>query len=317
VRRTDPLTGLTVRITGHRPHDPGGWTGDLPDVSEEAARTAVSCPFCGDRVLTRTPRFPQELVPGGRIRRGGAILFPNLAPYGPFSAVTTLSPDHHVPLGSFTEGMMGDALANCLELATRVAARHPEVRFATISQNVLPSSGGALFHPHLQVNVDDAPMGWHRLVLGAFERYPGGPGLLHRLARDAEGAGRGIGRTGRWRWFTPFAPMTSREVHAVHGGAGTASDLAGEDLQHFVRGLLAIQAAVAAEGRNAFNLGLFLSLREPQPFIARMMPRAPYRPWYRSDRSCYEVALLEGVTDQAPEQVAARLRAAWPFEGWD
>ena len=309
VRRTDPVTGLTVRITGPRPRDPGLSDGRVPDLEAVSAATAKSCPFCGAGPWTRTPRFPPALVPEGRIRRGDAVLFPNLAPYGPYSSVTTLSPDHHVPLGRFTAAMYRDALGNCLELASRVAAADLRPRWAVISQNVLPSSGGALFHPHLQVNLDDEPVGYHRMLEEARARHGRGPDLLDCLARDAFAQGRGIGRSGEWAWFTPFAPLAAWEVQAVLPGPLLAGQLQDGCLDALVAGLLAVEAWYAKDGRNALNLGLFLPLREPSPLLLRLMIRSTFRPWYRSDRSCYEIALYEGVTDRAPESQAAAMRA--------
>ena len=42
-----------------------------------------------------TPRLRDEIAPEGRIRRGEAVLFPNLLPYAKHSSVSVYGPDRH------------------------------------------------------------------------------------------------------------------------------------------------------------------------------------------------------------------------------
>jgi hypothetical protein len=73
--RWDPLTGDTARLLRNG-------VPLLPavefDIAKLAADTRAGCPFCPERVLAVTPRFPESLVESGRIEVGGALLFPNL-----------------------------------------------------------------------------------------------------------------------------------------------------------------------------------------------------------------------------------------------
>jgi UDPglucose--hexose-1-phosphate uridylyltransferase len=309
LRRDDPITGWTVRITGKRPRDRATEPRGVPDLSEISARTQESCPFCGDGPTRLTPRFPAAVVPEGRIRRREATLFPNLAPYGRWSGVTTFNADHHVPLGGFSHEDWSAALENCLDLAMRVGDAEPAFQWVAVTQNILPPSGGALFHPHLQVNIDERPMGYHRQLLDAIHTHPLGHELLDHLAEDARKAGRHIGDSGAWTWFTPFAPLAPWEVQGIWPATGTVHDLTGDVLCDLVRGVLAVQSWYGARGRNAANLSIFLSLRTPYAVLVRLNVRSTYHPWYRSDQSVYEVGLHEPVTDMPPEILAARMRA--------
>ncbi len=301
LRRDDPISGWSVRITGKRPRDRATQPRGVPDLTEISERTQETCPFCGDGAEHLTPRFPPEVVPEGRIRRRDAVLFPNLAPYGRWSGVSTFNADHHVPLGAFPFEDWCAAFENCLDLSRRVGEREPEARWVAVTQNVLPPSGGALFHPHLQVNIDTRPMGYHRALNDAIHGHALGHVLLDRMAEDAHKAGRHVGDSGGWTWFTPFAPIAPWEVQGVWPGTGTVHDLTGD--------LLAVQAWYGARGKNAANLALYLSLHTPYPILARLNVRSTYHPWYRSDQSVYEVGLHEAVTDMPPEVLAERMRA--------
>ncbi|MBC7104657.1 MAG: hypothetical protein H5T97_01810, partial [Firmicutes bacterium] len=92
--RVDPLTGWTSRILPMRQyitfprHD---WSATLERSRERP------CPFCPEYVAGATPRFPPDLVPGGRLELDGATVIPNLFPDAPSSALVIMGPDHCVP----------------------------------------------------------------------------------------------------------------------------------------------------------------------------------------------------------------------------
>ena len=56
--------------------------------------------------------LPPTIVPEGRIRRGEAVLFPNLVPYSKYSSVSVYSPEgHFLPLRELTPKLVADNLA--------------------------------------------------------------------------------------------------------------------------------------------------------------------------------------------------------------
>ncbi len=150
--RIDPLTGRTARITAPRTDDPPIDFAD-PPYRAHVRESAATCPFCPDRILEATPRFAPEIAPEGRFSFGESVLFPNRSPYGPYSAVSTFSPDHFIEIGAFTERHYRDNFINARNYISRVYSVDPAVRYAAVTQNYLPSSGGTLIHPHLQVNL--------------------------------------------------------------------------------------------------------------------------------------------------------------------
>ncbi len=304
-RRLDPVTGCSVRLTEARPLDRPEDAVEQPDISPQVEATK-DCAFCPGRVEVMTPRFPRSTHEAGRLVRNGSVLFPNLAPYGRHSAVCIFSRDHHVPLGTFTRAHYEDALTNCLDYLRLVEGIDPEATRQVISQNILPSSGGALLHPHLQVNADPWPMNYHRLLL---ERQAASPGLLDGWAAAEAGSPRSLGRWGPWELFTAYAPMGLWEVHGVAPGIRRLADLDGAGLRSFVEGTLAIHRFWASRGRNAANMALFATTEGSHPLFVRYLVRSAYEPWYRSDRSCYEVGMLEPAGDCFPEPLAEEMRA--------
>ena len=107
--RWDPLTGYTTRLLASRGALMPGNEFDLHALSDE---TATTCPFCGDSIDALTPRLLPEISHQGRIRRGEAVLFPNLLAYAKHASVSVYSASrHYLPLGEMTQDLVGDNLA--------------------------------------------------------------------------------------------------------------------------------------------------------------------------------------------------------------
>jgi UDPglucose--hexose-1-phosphate uridylyltransferase len=86
--RTDPLTGRTGRVF-NLPYQPP----KTPNAEETFKRSeGIFCPFCPENIETSTPRFPEELVPGGKIQIGRATLLPNVLPLDRYVGIAVLSP---------------------------------------------------------------------------------------------------------------------------------------------------------------------------------------------------------------------------------
>src|SRR6266542_2459518 len=148
--RWDPLTGHTARLVGSPPGAlfPPADPAALATLAEESR---ASCPFCPERIEQVTPRFPPAIWPQGRIRRGRALLFPNLLTYGQYASVSVYGPDlHALRLGEFTPELVGDNLAAQVAFVRAVLRHDPAATWASLNANHLVPSGGSLFHPHLQ-----------------------------------------------------------------------------------------------------------------------------------------------------------------------
>ena len=113
--RFDPLTGSTGRICHFSLANLS-----VPDLSGIVAESRAMCPFCPGKVESITPRFPEEVVPGGRMRRGEAVLFPNLFPYDDASTFIRWM---RSPSSWCATGWAWHAISSCTrETASRMAA---------------------------------------------------------------------------------------------------------------------------------------------------------------------------------------------------
>jgi UDPglucose--hexose-1-phosphate uridylyltransferase len=306
VHRIDPVTGSSVRLTGRRPMDPAALEGTVPDISEQVEKTR-GCPFCPGNLEKMTPLFCEHGPEAGRFRRGQSVLFPNLAPYGRNSGVCIFSKDHHIEMGQFGAALYVDAIKNCLDYMMSVQSADPDSTYQVLSQNILPSSGGSLLHPHLQVNVDVEPMNYHRFVAA---RSGSGSGCLPGALRDAEvqEGRRLIAQSNCWTLWAAFAPLGEWEVQAAAPEVTGIAQLKGEALDELVSLVLKVHSYWRAKGRNAGNMALFATTTSDHGLFLRMLPRSSYRNWYRSDRSCYEVGMLEPASDLMPETLALQMR---------
>ncbi|MBN2224563.1 MAG: hypothetical protein JW765_07820 [Deltaproteobacteria bacterium] len=310
--RTDPLTGRTARITRRRTNEPP-INFDDPPYRIHVDETASACPFCPGRIMEATPRFVPDIVPGGRFGSGESILFPNLSPYGRHSAVSTFSPDHFIEIGEFTEIHYRDNFVNTRHYIDRIMTLDPAVRYATVTQNYLPSSGGTLIHPHLQINLFVTPTNYLR-ELAAFSKSfltkTGRSFWGELIAREEALGERFIAHTDGIVWLCPFAPQGQKEVWAVFEGRSDFRELSDDDLSMLARGILSVQRYWRDGGDNGFNLGIYsiVGHKESYRILVRMLVRTRFVPYARNDQSYFEVILGEAATDEFPEKIAADLK---------
>ncbi len=173
--RTHPITERTCRIAFSRIDEQEPGTDVLPSPPPDLDDIAA-CPFCRPQVENKTPRLRPDLSDDGRLIRGDSLLFPNLYPYGRYSAVSLFDNHHYVEIGKATVTSYSDSFLNSAEYLKRVIQHDPQALYVAITQNHLPSAGGSLIHPHLQINADAIPGNHHRFLLqkaNAYQRQNG------------------------------------------------------------------------------------------------------------------------------------------------
>ena len=95
--RTDPLTGRnTTVIDGMLGYVGKFLSSDSELLQNLVAKTSANCPFCPESVRTKTPMFPKEFLPEGRIIEGDAVVVPNLLGHAERSVLAVLGRDHHL-----------------------------------------------------------------------------------------------------------------------------------------------------------------------------------------------------------------------------
>jgi len=315
--RYDPLTGNSARIchfahSGTRP----------PDLAAIAAATREGCPFCPERIEAVTPRFPDDLVAGGRLRRGGAVVFPNLFPYDDVSGIAAMCPEHFFAMDAVPARAVRDGLAaarDFLRVATgRVAG---DAAYGIVTWNYMPASGGSQVHPHMQVVATSNPGNALRRELAAAAAWRGRRGRVYgdELVAAERGGPRWIGEAGGVAWLAPFAPSgLLGDAQALFAERAAVTDLTDDDIAAFAEGLVRVLRGFAAQGLWSFNLCLMPDAcggaREPRrhALTARLLPRFYLNPQLHvSDVAYMHLLLEERFSMTYPEEVAARLRAAW------
>ncbi len=235
--RWDPLTGDTARLLRERvPMLPPS---DF-DLAGLAADTRAGCPFCPERVLAVTPRFPAALVEAGRIEVGAALLFPNLVGFAEHSSVCVYGPElHDLPLASMTAEPVADNLAAHVEIpaGSRViragaaggdgmeAGRRCRVQRPGQWVGCLTGPVGEPGDQHRPQRRGRAGAPHHLGLVVADDLVAGGPAITSRSMATSRSASvrREVRPSGRWRsrptarrrrsrlsWATPARATRSR-----------------------------------------------------------------------------------------------------------
>jgi galactose-1-phosphate uridylyltransferase len=314
--RTHPISGRTCRIAFSRLKEKEAGTEALPQPPPDAKDTA-NCPFCRPQVTSQTPQLNPDLTGRARLSRQDSLLFPNLFPYGSYSAVSLFDNDHFVEIGKASHASYTDSFLNCCRYLAKISDYDPQAVYMAITQNHLPSAGGSLIHPHLQINADRVAANHHRFLLKRADEYNQRSGdylFSSYLGHEKNDGSRHIGSTGAWQWVAAFAPEGFFEVWGILPGATSMQQPEPADWEDLVQGILNVQRFYRSLNRNGYNLGL-LSVEVPASCLELrlvIMVRPNYAPWVRSDHTGFEVMLGDMTTFVAPEQTA---RWARPFFG--
>src|SRR5438105_1880523 len=208
--RWDPLTGHAARLLPPSNLLPPS-DYDLEALSRE---TREGCFFCPEKVFDVTPKLLPAIHGEGRIRRGQALLFPNIQPYAKHSSVAIYGPDlHYLPLDRMTARLVADNLGAQVEFVRAAQRADPDSRWSSLSANHMLPSGSSLFHPHTQGAVDPHPTTQQALLAAVHvEAVADYLGTEKRLGQ------RYLGRIGRIEWLAAFAPIGFNEIRAFAPG---------------------------------------------------------------------------------------------------
>jgi galactose-1-phosphate uridylyltransferase len=310
--RYDPLTGDSARIchfaTPKR---------ERPDLSSMVEATRAACPFCPECVERVTPRYPEELLRGGRLRRGEALLVPNLFPYDDVSAIVSMSREHFLPMDAMPAGIVADAFKLARDF---IVAATPMLgardAYGIVTWNYMPPSGASQVHPHMQVIVTDTPGNQLRRDLEAEARYLEAQGRPYpaALVEAERGRERWLMEADRIAWWVPYCPtgmLGDAQAMFVDRATITACDDAA--LEVFADGLCRLLAAYARMGLWSFNLTLLPDAQAERSgrhqLSARLLPRFYLHPQlHNADTSYLQLLLGEKFAMITPEQHAAELR---------
>ena len=301
--RWDPLTGYAARLVRANSAllAPPSF-----DLQEFARTTQATCPFCSERLDEATPKLPPQIWPEGRIRRGQAVLFPNLLTYTKYSAVAVYSPElHYIPLNEMTPDLVGDNLATHVEYIRGAMRADHDATWASINANHMLPSGSSLFHPHVQSSVDPAPTTVQQMLADV-----SGERFNAYLETEKSLGERYIGTTGDIEWLASFAPMGFNEVRAFIPGAVSPSELREERVAELGRGVAKILNLYSELGFQSFNMALYGAPPGRRGYMLnlRLVCRSNLQSPYRSDVTYFERLHWQAMVDTVPEELAATAR---------
>ena len=313
--RRNPITWRTSRIAFSRIDEKETGTDTLPKPPPDAKKTS-ECPFCKPQVNSKTPQLLPEISHNHRLVRDESVLFPNLFPYGSFSAVSLFDNNHFVDIGKASLSSYTGSFINCSKYLKDVLSHDHDAIYMAITQNHLPSAGGSLLHPHLQINADRLASNHHRFLCRRTQQYYQETGsylFSDYLKYEKRDGSRYIGNTGAWEWIAAFAPEGFFEIWGILPKITSFHQLAVSDWEDLSKGVLNTQRFYRGLCRNGYNLGILFIEDEKIPLELRMviLARSNYAPWVRNDHTGFEVMLGDMTTFTAPEETAEHARPFW------
>ncbi len=311
--RTNPISGRTSRITYARQGEKEPGTETFPFPPPEVS-SRENCPFCRPQVYNQTPQLNSKLFSKPRLEKGESILFPNLFPYGQYSAVSLIDDNHFVEIGTASLPSYIDSLLNCRDYLETIRLKDKETVYLAITQNHLPSAGGSLVHPHFQIQADKIPTNYQRFLENRardFYQKTGKFLLSTYLEKELENKDRYLGRTGNWQWLAAFAPEGFYEIWGILPGAFSLCHLNSKDFEGLAQGIICSQKFYRSLNRNGYNLGIISVETRKSCLELRvvLMVRSNYVPWARNDQTGFEVMLGDMATFNSPEETASYARS--------
>lgn len=316
--REDPLTGARSRINVARAGRARQAQRGEMDLREVIERTRAGCFFCPENIEERTPKFPPNFYPQGRIKRGECFVFPNLYPFAEYHAVATLTGRHFVDLDEFTPQMLMDNLMASKEYVASVYRKDEGARYPMWIWNHMPPSAASIIHPHVQIIVDRAPAPEPRRLLEKSEEYFTRHGRNYwrdLIEEEREIGERYIGENDSLAVIASYAPRGNREIQVVFREAGNLADLTEKQTRDFATAITKILCCYKKMGVNSFNLITYSAplMENPNYFWlnARIISRPIFQPFYTSDSGFMERFYDVWVIETLPEEVAAEVRASF------
>jgi galactose-1-phosphate uridylyltransferase len=316
--RKDPLTGMTAVASAGLTAKEEMFLGktDWGYAEELVAKSREGCFFCPERVYEATPKYPDDLVPGGRLQHGRALVFPNLFPLAGVHAVVAYPEKHFLRPSEFTPDLLEEGLGAALDFVRRAEAFYPALTHIEVCCNHMLPAGASLVHPHLQVFGGESVPWQVELYWRAsadWQRAHGADYWRELVRLELELGERYVHGDEGAHWLVPFAPAGSREVIAVVPGVDRLSRLRHGHVHTFAHGLSTVLSWYEAEGLSAFNFSLFGGPCDDResgfPVVLRVIARSAFKPNYRTDDYFLQKQLGGELMFAAPEEMAARLRA--------
>lgn len=315
--RIDPLTGRnTTVIGGLLDYVRKFLASDMELLNTFIEKTKTTCPFCPENVKTKTPMFPKDFIPEGRIFVGDAVVVPNLIGHAEQSVLAVLSREHHLRLKDFTSKMLFDGFKGGVEYLKRLSQKEPSARFPVFVLNYLTPAGSSIFHPHMQILARDRPFYLVKLLMEKSKAYyeNSGTSYWQDLTEEEKSSPRYLFELNGVDWLVPFAPLRGlNEAQAIVKGKSNFLELEDEEWLGLAEGLTKILSFYDNEGYVSFNFILMSGpLYKHLDYFnvnLRIISRPGIQALSFTDAWALPYLLWDGEAIEEPEKFAEKLKA--------
>ncbi|MDH4162529.1 MAG: hypothetical protein OEW15_07545 [Nitrospirota bacterium] len=317
--RKDPLTGDTSVYNPYLRDKAKAFFGQNDEelLRKLVEESAGSCIFCGENAHQKTARYPDSLLPGGRMEQGEAVLFANLFSLAPHHPVIVLSKAHFLRPSQFSPPLLADGFQAARIFLNDIYQQDVTLAFATVNCNYLLPAGASLVHPHMQMLVTPVPYSYHARLLNGSTEY-----LLQRgtyyfadfLEEEMRANERYIVKHGAWHWLTAFSPLGSNEIMAIHEEEGDLGKITVRDLRELSEGISRVLGLIEGLGHLSFNFSLY-SARGGETIgfrcLFKIVTRQNFCANYRNDDYFLQKMLQSELIFTLPEDLAIDARKAF------
>ena len=307
--RRDPLTGDRSRILGFRLRSLGKFDHSLYLERDKGH----ACPFCPGNLEKMVSRFLPEEAPEGLLRRGEAVVFPNMFPYEAHNAVLRLTNEHYLRPSELTPAQLADGFLLAAETFRRIT---PNSRYASVNWNYMMPAGGGIVHPHFQIVAGQKPTRFQNRLIRrakAFARREGQDMIAAYLEHEKADRSRWVGQVGPVVWLAPFAPRAIYDLMALSPGDKGLLDFNKQQALGLARGVCRVVRFMEAQGVGAYNMALHTSLKPDAglPFMLRIVSRAQIPYMGVDEINYFEKLHDETVCFLSPEKIAEGIKTMW------
>lgn len=318
--RRDPLTGARSIFNPRLEDKVAVFFGpsDQALIDRLAQESAPKCFLCGDRWKQMTPTYPDSVIPGGRVQKGEAVLFPNLFPVYQVHAVIRVGSAHYLPLDQFPVSTVEEALWVFLEFARSLFRADPTVRFLTLNGNYLGPAGASIPHPHFQAVGGDLPFNFLELLLDRGRAYQARHSTCYwvdLVEEEKRLAKRYIGSSGPVEWISSYSPQGTNEIVGILPEKTSVLEFDEKDLAGLAQGFCAVLRGYHGLGVSTFNFALFSGPLDVQDKAfrcqLRIISRQNVYENYRTDDYFLQKLLRNELILNTPEFLASSIGKAF------
>ncbi len=288
---------------------------DREYLKEIVERTRTSCFLCDGKWEHTTPKYPEDLIPGGRLIRNECVLFPNLFPISTFHSVIMVGNRHHLSLDEFTVDLLYDALSLAFDFVKRVFQKHTEILYFTINANYLAPAGASLVHPHLQVLGSALPSTHHARLLNESKKFfdTFGKSYWSELVNEEKSLNeRYIGQFQRGHLIASYSPIGVNEILGIWPAIKSFDRWYDEDVKSMAEMISKTLVLYHHLGFSTFNFSCFGGQigteSEYEACVMRIICRQNVVPHHRTDDCYFQKLMQNEIIVVKPEKLARLFR---------